>query len=92
MYQVRKENSTNVAEMLLHSFETNSLGEKLEWPETGAGLLLEKGERNGIAVVKKILVSGAAEDDGRIQLGDQLTHVDGKAVAAMALEQVIPGV
>jgi C-terminal processing protease CtpA/Prc len=54
---------------------------------SGVGLLLEK-ERNGDTVVKKIISGGAAEEDGRMQLGDLVTHVNDIAVTPLPLDQV----
>lgn len=56
---------------------------------SGAGLLLEEKSKNsGVVFVKTIIPGGAAQEDGRIKLQDQVTHVDSTAVKGLSLEQV----
>ena len=43
---------------------------------------------DGTVLVKKILPSGAADEDGRIRLKDRVTHVDGNGVDELDLHQV----
>jgi C-terminal processing protease CtpA/Prc len=51
---------------------------------------LEKsGKGDGTVLVKKILPSGAAQEDGRIRLKDRVTHVDGTGVDVLDLNQVL---
>ena len=58
--------------------------------KSGVGLLLEKsGKGDGTVLVKKILPSGAAQEDGRIRLKDRVTHVDGTGVDVLDLNQVL---
>jgi C-terminal processing protease CtpA/Prc len=52
------------------------------------GLLLEKSEKTGAVTIKKIIPGGAADEDGRLKLKDELMRVDGKALDKLALEEV----
>lgn len=52
------------------------------------GLLLEKSEKTGAVTIKKIISGGAADEDGRLKLKDELLRVDGKALEQLALEEV----
>lgn len=52
------------------------------------GLLLEKSDKTGAVTIKKIIPGGAADEDGRLKLKDELLRVDGKALDKLALEEV----
>ena len=64
--------------MTLHAYSSRA----------GVGLLLEKGEKTGAVTIKKIISGGAADEDGRLKLKDELLRVDGKTVEQLALEEV----
>ena len=51
-------------------------------------MLIERFQEDGHIVVKSLIPGGAAEVDGRIQVGDLLLSVDGRGVGGMASENV----
>ena len=55
----------------------------------GCGLLLERVD-TGDVVVKVVVPGGAAQQDGRVLRGDQLTHIDRSPVSELHLEEVRP--